>query len=157
MTFLSQEHILAWIRDESSSTWVAGLQHVGQGVVEVEAIWSEFPRLLRDASADVRWVTAALLVKAARDKDIGAFVPDLEDLIDDPTVAAFACGCGLLCAPAAATRSPASVTEILRMRTIGAAATIGRTKMSAVSRWASVLISWSGGPCARWIWTLIVH
>jgi hypothetical protein len=92
MTFLNEERILAWLRDEKSSTRVAGLQHVSQGAVEVEAIWSEFPRLLRDPSSDVRWQAAALLVKTARDEDIGAFVPYLEELFSDPTVATFARG-----------------------------------------------------------------
>ncbi|HWE17923.1 MAG TPA: hypothetical protein VG758_12195 [Hyphomicrobiaceae bacterium] len=93
MTFLNTERLLAWIRDENSSTRVAGLQHIAQGVVEVEAFWSEFPRLLRDPSADVRWITAAaVLGMAARDKDIGAFVPHLEELLDDPRVGAFARG-----------------------------------------------------------------
>jgi hypothetical protein len=84
----SQAYIFTWLRDENSEKQVAGLRDlqsaIEKGTVEIEAFWSEFPRLLRASNPDVRWLAAMLLSTKARGKDVGAFVPHLEALFDDP-------------------------------------------------------------------------
>jgi hypothetical protein len=85
MTDHRPEQILAWLRDDRAETRAAALQNVIASGVDIEAFWSEFPRLLRDPSADVRWRTATLLGTKGRAKDIDALVPHLESLFDDDT------------------------------------------------------------------------
>src|SRR5262245_12212044 len=84
----SQAYIFTWLRDENSEKQVAGLRDlqsaVEKGAVEVEAFWSEFPRLLSASNPDVRWLAVMLLSRNARSKDMGTLVPHLEALFDDP-------------------------------------------------------------------------
>jgi SMI1 / KNR4 family (SUKH-1) len=76
-------HILVWLRSENTAAQIAGLRSIASRGIEIEAFWSEFPRLLRDSNADVRWLTADLLLKNAHNKNIAPFVPHLEALFDD--------------------------------------------------------------------------
>jgi hypothetical protein len=84
----SQAYIFTWLRAENSERQIAGLRDlqsaVEKGTVEIEAFWSEFPRLLGASNPDVRWLSVWLLSTKARDKDLGPFVPQLEALFDDP-------------------------------------------------------------------------
>jgi hypothetical protein len=83
VTHPSQAEILGWLRDGNAETQVTGLRCVKKSAIAIEAFWSEFPRLLREPNADVRWLTAELLLGATCAKDITAFVPHLEPLFDD--------------------------------------------------------------------------
>jgi SMI1 / KNR4 family (SUKH-1) len=76
-------HIFVWLRSDNTAARIAGLRSIERRGIEIEAFWSEFPRLLRDSNADVRWLTADLLLKHAHNKNIGPFVPHLEALFDD--------------------------------------------------------------------------
>jgi hypothetical protein len=77
------EQILAWLRDETAEARVAAFAKIHSSTIDIEAFWSEFPRLLRDPSAEVRWQAAMLLGTKGRSKDIGVFVSHLESLFDD--------------------------------------------------------------------------